>query len=70
MENEKSNNQKETSSTIEEIDVFTKEYLQTCIRGTFKHTGDKCKFVEEPNGYYFLNPLSGEMVHITDTSII
>ena len=51
-------------------DVFTKEYLQTCIRGTFRHIENKCKFVEDPDGYFFLNPLSGEMVHITDRSFI
>lgn len=66
MENKKEN----IDGQQEKEFVVTKEYLSTCIRGTFKDVEGKCKFREDENGCFYLDPLSGEMYYVTDSGIV
>ncbi|SFQ55935.1 hypothetical protein SAMN05444277_1301 [Parafilimonas terrae] len=67
MENK---NKKENSNSQDDDYVITPEYLSTCIRGTFKHVGNKCKFVQDENGCFYLNPLTGKMCYVTDSGVV
>jgi hypothetical protein len=53
-----------------ETELSTQYIIDNFKRGTFKHIDEKCKFVEDEHGNFYLNPLSGEMFYITDSSLV